>query len=78
MRWLAILSFKSDEGATGIVSIICFVIAMAFFVLFVMSDKPEFSDTIIDNEGLWQRFNLIFMYVPLIMVAIRQMKIGRD
>ena len=78
MRWLAILSFKSGESVTGIASVICFVIAMAFFVLFVMSDKPEFSDTIIDNEGLWQRLNLIFMHVPLIMVAIRQMKIGRD
>jgi hypothetical protein len=48
------------------------VIALAFFVLFVMSDKPEFSNTIINNEGLWERLNLIFMYAPLLVVSIRQ------
>ena len=68
----AILSFKSKESGTGIVSIICFVIALAFFVLFVMSDKPEFSETVINNEGLWERLNLIFMYAPLLVVSVRQ------
>ena len=48
------------------------VIALAFFVLLIMSDKPEFSNTIINNEGLWERLNLIFMYVPLPVVSIRQ------
>ena len=48
------------------------VIALAFFVLFIMSDKPEFSNTIINNEGLWERLNLIFMYVPLLVVSAGQ------
>ncbi len=69
---VSILSFMSKESGIGIVSIICFVIALAFFVLFVMSDKPEFSNTIISNEGLWERLNLIFMYAPLLVVSIRQ------
>ena len=69
---IAILSFKSTDIGVGIVSIVCFVIALAFFVLFVMSDKPEFSNTIINNEGLWERLNLIFMYAPLLVVSIRQ------
>ncbi len=69
---MGILSFKSQESSIGVVGIICFVIALAFFVLFVMSDKPEFSDTIINNEGLWERLNLIFMYAPLLVVSIRQ------
>ncbi len=68
----AILSFKSKENGTGIVSIICFVIALVFFVLFVMADKPEFSETVINNEGLWERLNLIFMYAPLLAVSVRQ------
>jgi len=63
--------FKGKEDI-GTVSIICFVIALVFFVLFVMSDKPEFSNTIINNEGLWERLNLIFMYAPLLVVSIRQ------
>ena len=69
---IAILSFKSKEIGVGIVSIVCFAIAMVFFALFVMSDKPEFSNTIINNEGLWERLNLIFMYAPLHVVSIRQ------
>ena len=69
---MAVLSFKSKENSIGIVIIICFVIALAFFVLFVMSDKPEFSNTIINNEGLWERLNLIFMYAPLLVVSVRQ------
>ncbi len=69
---IAILSFKSKDIVIGTVSIICFVIALVFFVLFVMSDKPEFSNTIINNEGLWERLNLIFMYAPLLVVSIRQ------
>ncbi len=69
---VAILSFKSKESGIGIVGIICFVISLTFFALFVMSDKPEFSNTIINNEGLWERLNLIFMYAPLLVVSVRQ------
>lgn len=71
---LAVLSFKTGEISFGIVCIICFIIAMVFFVLFVMSDKPEFAGTVIENEGLWQRMNLIFMYLPFILVSIKQIQ----
>lgn len=69
---MAILSFKGNDIGIGIVCVIGFVIALVFFVLFVMSDKPEFSDTVINNEGLWERMNLIFMYAPLLVISIRQ------
>ena len=70
---LAILSFRNSETAFGIISVICFVISLAFFVLFVMSDKPEFKNTFIQNEGLWQRLNLIFMYLPLIIISVKKL-----
>ena len=73
---VAILSLKNKDTGIGVVSIICFIIALAFFVLFVMSDKPEFSNTIINNEGLWERLNLMFMYVPLVVVSVRQILNG--
>jgi len=57
----------------GIVSIICFIASLIFFMLFVMSDKPQFKKTFIDNEGLWQRLNLVCMYLPLAMVSIRRL-----
>ncbi|MCR4625680.1 MAG: DUF998 domain-containing protein [Lachnospiraceae bacterium] len=66
---IAILSFKNDQSAIGVISIICFVAALVFFALFVMSDKEEFANTVIANEGLWQRLNLIFMYLPVFIVA---------
>ena len=66
---ITILSFKNDQSAIGVISIICFVAALVFFALFVMSDKEEFANTAIANEGLWQRLNLIFMYLPVFIVA---------
>jgi hypothetical protein len=69
---VAIFSFKNREGAAGWISIACFVLSLVFFVLFVMSDKEEFSRTFIANEGLWQRLNLLFMYMPLAITAVKR------
>lgn len=68
---IAVLSFDNGESAIGVISIVCFIIAIAFFVLFVMSDKEEFSDTVISYEGLWQRLNLVFMYLPLAIISVK-------
>ncbi len=68
---IAILSYKSQDGLTGGISIACFVLALLFFTLFVMSDKEEFSKTLVANEGLWQRLNLLFMYLPLGIIAVK-------
>ena len=68
---VAILSFKGQDKTTGILSVISFIIALVFFALFVMSDKPEFKKTFVNNEGLWQRLNLLFMYLPLAAVAVK-------
>jgi len=68
----AILSFKNSESTAGIISIISFVLALVFFTLFVMSDKEEFAGTVIASEGLWQRLNLIFMYLPIMAVSIKK------
>ena len=70
---IGILSFKNGETGIGSVSIASFIISIVFFALFVMSDKPEFRNTVIQNEGLWQRLNLFFMYLPLLIVSIRHM-----
>ena len=72
---ISILYYKDQNSMMGTVSIICFAVAMVFFVLFVMSDKQEFKNTIIYNEGLWQRLNLAFMYLPLAITAV--IRIGK-
>ena len=71
---LGILSLKMGDKASGIIGIISFVLALTFFVLFVMADKAEFQGTVIAKEGLWQRLNLLFTYLPLFYVAITKIK----
>lgn len=68
---LAILSFKGNDTITGIVSVISFILAFVFFVLFILADKPEFSTSIVTKEGLWQRLNLLFMYLPLGYISLK-------
>ena len=72
---IALLSFINGEMLIGVISVICFVLAITFFSLFVMSDKEKFADTIISSEGLWQRFNLIFMYLPLAIISVKNIVI---
>ena len=68
---LSILEFKNNNKINGVIAIVSFIIAFLFFVLFVMSDKPEFSNTIIAKEGLWQRLNILFMYLPVGVISVR-------
>jgi len=44
--------------------------------LIEMSDKEEFAGTAVNNEGLWQRLNLVFMYLPLAVVVLKQITQG--
>lgn len=67
---VGVLYYKDQNRIMGTVSVVSFVLALFFFVLFILSDKQEFRNTVIDNEGLWQRLNLVFMYLPLGIVAI--------
>ena len=69
----SILSFKAGDKALGVTGIVCFILSLVSFSLFVMADKEEFKDTVINNEGLWQRVNLLFMYLPLALAAVRFM-----
>ncbi len=71
--FLAILSFKSGDKISGGISVFSFVFAMLFFVLFIMSDKQEFQNTWIAKEGLWQRLNMLFMYLPLGYISIKNL-----
>lgn len=62
--------FKVMSGWLGVFSLVCFVLALLFFVLFVMADKPKYQGTPIALEGLWQRSVLLCMYLPLAVFCI--------
>ena len=42
-----------------------------FFSFFVMGDKEKFKGTIFTYEGLWERLSLLFMYMPFLYCAIK-------
>lgn len=69
----ALLSFREKKTAVGAASLISFAAAVTFFALFIMSDKEQFSGTIISYEGLWQRLSLLCMYAPLIIVSLEKL-----
>jgi hypothetical membrane protein len=56
------------------ITAVAFGLALIFFVLFVMADKPEFQGRWVAKEGLWQRLNLLFMYLPLAIIAVNGVK----
>lgn len=67
---LVLVFQKYDIKYLPIISSICFILAFVSFSLFVMSDKPKFNNTIISFEGVWQRLSLLFMYLPLVYMAV--------
>lgn len=69
--FISILSFKQCYNIMGIVSGSSFVLTIMFFTLFIASDKKKSGSTIINNEGLWQRLSLLFMYIPFIYMALK-------
>ena len=62
--------FKISNGLLGVLSLICFILAIVFFSLFIMADKPNYKGTIIAFEGLWQRLSLLFMYCPIAILSL--------
>ena len=61
---------KRNCTTYAIIALICFILALVFFVLFVMSDKAEYKNTIIALEGMLQRLTLLFMYIPIAEICL--------
>lgn len=66
---VGIYFFKRANGTLGAFSLLCFVLTIGFFALFVMADKPKFQGTLIALEGLWQRLSLLSMYLPIMALC---------
>jgi uncharacterized membrane protein len=72
--FIGILSFKTADRNSGMIAIISFVLDFICFALFIMADKPQFQNTLVAEEGLWQRLSLLFMYLPLAFIAVTNIK----
>jgi hypothetical membrane protein len=71
---IGLLYLKMNKTFFGISCVVIFVLAIILFVIFVMSEKEQFTGTIIGKSGLWQRLLLGCMYIPLLMVGIDNLK----
>lgn len=65
-----ILAFKQNNFILGMVYILSFVLALVFFVCFIMGDKEQFQNTPLRYAGLWEQLTLLCMYIPLVCNAV--------
>ena len=63
------LAFRAQEPALSSLSLACFVASAAFFVLFVMADKPTFAGTWVSWGGWWERACLACAYLPVAAIS---------
>ena len=70
---MALLAFRDGAGGAGVFSLICFALDVCCFTLFVMADKEAWRGTRLAQEGTWQRLTLLFMYLPLAVLAASQL-----
>lgn len=68
-----IASIKNKDIIQGVICVSAFVIALTFFIFFIMGDKEEFKETIFSYAGLWERLSLFFMYVPFLYSAVKNL-----
>lgn len=65
-----VYTFKIHQTGLTVFCVCCFILAIIFFILFVMADKAIYQNTIIAFEGTWQRLTLLFMYLPLVSICL--------
>jgi len=68
-----ILAFKQNDFILGVVSMISFILALVFFICFIMGDKEQLQNTMLRYEGLWERLTLLCMYIPFVYRAVHNL-----
>ena len=68
-----IYGFMSGQNIRGAVCVAAFVLALLFFVFFIMGDKERFQKTVLAYGGLWERLSLFFMYVPFLYLSLENL-----
>lgn len=64
-----ILAFKQENIIFGVVCVSSFILALIFFICFIMGDKEQFQNTMLRYEGVWERLTLLCMYIPFVYKA---------
>ncbi len=69
----SISGFQNEDILQGLICMIAFALAVLFFVFFIMGDKETFKRKIFTYEGLWERLSLLFMYIPFLYHAMKNL-----
>ena len=67
------IAFKHKDMLQGVICIISFILAIVFFIFFIMGGKENLKNTILSYEGIWQRLSLFSMYIPFIYIGISKL-----
>lgn len=70
---IGIASIKNKDIIQSVICVSAFIIALIFFIFFIMGDKEEFKETFFSYAGLWERLSLFFMYVPFLYSAVKNL-----
>lgn len=68
-----ITAIKNKDIIQGIICVSAFIIALVFFIFFIMGDKEKFKETVFSYAGLWERLSLFFMYVPFLYRSVKNL-----
>lgn len=67
---LGIASLMTGFFIWGMIGILSFVVALTFFVFFILGEKEALSQTVLQYGGLWQRLILVFCYIPFFLLVM--------
>lgn len=70
---LGIISFRTDKVTFGAICVVSFLLAFTCYIFLAIADKPQFTDTFIAWEGMWEHLCLLFSYLPMIILSVQKL-----
>lgn len=67
---IGILFLHMEHTLMGAIDIVSFVLAFICYIFLALADKPQFSDTVIVWEGMWEHLCLLFSYIPILSLSL--------
>ncbi|KRM93190.1 hypothetical protein FC56_GL000855 [Lentilactobacillus senioris DSM 24302 = JCM 17472] len=72
------LFYLQQNNAMVITLIVIFLISGFFMLLFALPKIPFVNTFQISHRGLWQRLNLLFLYLPFFIVAVKNLPVFKN
>ncbi|MCY9806587.1 DUF998 domain-containing protein [Lentilactobacillus senioris] len=77
--FLLIWLFHLQQNSLMVITLVVIFLLSSFFMfLFAMPKIPFINSLQISHRGLWQRLNLLFLYLPFFIVAVKSLPIFKN